>query len=139
LEQRVLLDLWATPVEGDTCMLAGSGSFFQLEAVDEDIRRRAAEMDIHPGLPLWGSAGDETTGRAGELEIAVLGDETDLCEALAAQGLKRQYRPARLHADDFCWQFCDDELQLEFSLGRGSYATALVRELVRYKNNTESE
>ena len=37
-------------------------------------------------------------------------------------------------ADDFCWQFCDDgNLQLDFALGAGSYATALLAELVQYK------
>ena len=37
-------------------------------------------------------------------------------------------------ADDFCWQFCDDgSLQLDFALGAGSYATALLAEFVRYK------
>jgi tRNA pseudouridine13 synthase len=36
--------------------------------------------------------------------------------------------------DDFCWQFCDDgTLRLEFSLGAGGYATALLAELVRYQ------
>jgi tRNA pseudouridine13 synthase len=36
--------------------------------------------------------------------------------------------------DDFCWQFCDDDtLQLDFSLGAGSYATALLAEIVQYQ------
>jgi tRNA pseudouridine13 synthase len=37
-------------------------------------------------------------------------------------------------ADDFCWQFCDDgSLQLDFALGVGSYATALLAEFVQFK------
>jgi tRNA pseudouridine13 synthase len=39
--------------------------------------------------------------------------------------------------DDFCWQFCDDDtLQLDFSLGAGSYATALLAEIVQYQEGS---
>jgi tRNA pseudouridine13 synthase len=44
--------------------------------------------------------------------------------------------------DDFCWRFCDDDsLQLDFALGAGSYATALLAELVQYQEerNTGSD
>jgi tRNA(Glu) U13 pseudouridine synthase TruD len=38
--------------------------------------------------------------------------------------------------DDFSWQFCDDDsLQLEFALATGSYATAVLAELVQYAGN----
>jgi len=50
---------------------------------------------------------------------------------LEQAGLEPAWRPTRLVADDFCWQFCDDgSLQLEFALGAGAYATALLAEFV---------
>ena len=43
----------------------------------------------------------------------------------------------RSQADDFCWQFCEDgSLQLDFALGAGSYATALLREFVCYSDGS---
>jgi tRNA pseudouridine13 synthase len=40
-----------------------------------------------------------------------------------------------LLADDFCWEFCDDgSLQLDFALGAGVYATALLAEVFRYED-----
>jgi tRNA pseudouridine13 synthase len=58
----------------------------------------------------------------------------DICDFLEESALDLAWRPARMVPDDFCWQFCDDEtLQLDFSLGAGSYATALLAEFVHYK------
>jgi len=37
----------------------------------------------------------------------------------------------RTQPDDFCWQFCEDgTLRLDFALGAGNYATALLGEFV---------
>ena len=54
---------------------------------------------------------------------------------LEEAGLALGWRATRLKPDDFSWQFCDDgSLQLEFRLGAGNYATALLAELVHYNN-----
>jgi tRNA pseudouridine13 synthase len=58
----------------------------------------------------------------------------ELGAALEGAGVELDWRAARLLPDDFCWQFCDDgTLQLDFALGAGGYATALVVEFVHYK------
>ena len=39
--------------------------------------------------------------------------------------------------DDFSWEFCDDDgFRLEFALGAGSYATALLAEFVQYSDGS---
>ena len=64
-------------------------------------------------------------------------DEQATCRFLEAKQLELSYRAARLLPDDFCWQFCDDDsLQLDFALGAGSYATALLAEFVRYTHGS---
>ena len=56
---------------------------------------------------------------------------------LEAQGVDLAWRPTRLLPDDFCWEFCDDDgLQLDFALGAGSYATALLAEFVHYTDGS---
>ena len=63
-------------------------------------------------------------------------------EFLERAGLELDWRATRVMPDDFCWRFCDDgSLQLDFALGAGSYATALLAELVHYQEerNTGSD
>jgi tRNA pseudouridine13 synthase len=68
------------------------------------------------------------------LERTCLEECRDICEFLETFGLDLAWRSARLLPDDFQWQFCDDDtLQLDFALGAGSYATALLAEFVQYK------
>jgi tRNA pseudouridine13 synthase len=129
LAERVEAGDWDRVQPGDTCILRGTRSQFLCESVDEDIEQRAREGDLHPGLPLWGRGG-QVSGRCAEL----LSREREICDFLECAGLELGWRPARLIPDDFCWQFCDDgSLQLEFSLGVGSYATALLAEFVQYQ------
>ncbi len=62
---------------------------------------------------------------------SVLAREQETCDFLEAEGLESAWRPTRLLADDFCWDFCDDgSLLLEFRLGSGAYATALLAEFI---------
>ncbi len=129
LAQRVGQDRWRVPEEGDRCMLNNSASHFFHDGTDPDIPARAESGDLHLALPLWGKP-----GRDGPVAPSAY---PELCEFLEQQGLQLDYRAARLFADDFCWQFCDDEaLQLRFSLPRGGFATAVLRELLKYDDIT---
>ena len=134
LALRVERGDWNQVLPGDVCMLQGTRSHFTCEEVTDDIRARAAAADIHPGLPLWGRGQAGIAARSGLQQADCPADCRDICDFLEASGLELAWRPTRLLADDFCWQFCDDgALQLEFSLSAGSYATALLAEFVQYK------
>lgn len=129
LAARVREGTWNRIQSGDTCILHGSRSLFTCDTADAEIEARAASGDLHPGLPLWGRAGDDSPALA--RARAVLASEQASCDFLEREGLELGWRPARLLPDDFCWEFCDDgSLQLDFSLGAGSYATALLAELL---------
>ena len=133
LAARVEAATWNTIADGDVCCLQGSRSLFRCEQADAELTRRAALGDVHPGLPLWGSGADELAQQARTL-AGERGLEPALCEFLERAGLELSWRPARLLADDFCWQFCDDGgLQLDFALAAGAYATALLAEIARYR------
>tara|TARA_R110002110_G_scaffold91264_2_gene237464 strand:- start:85372 stop:86424 length:1053 start_codon:yes stop_codon:yes gene_type:complete len=132
LGERVAAGTWNTIVDGDVCLLQGTRSHFRCEAADETLQQRAAEGDLHPALPLWGrglSAADGALAGASD----VLAECDEICRFLDVTGLTPEWRAARLLADDFCWQFCDDDyLQLDFALGAGAFATALLAEFVQY-------
>ena len=133
LADRVARGDWNTVVPGDMCMLSGTRSFFSCDEPDDDIQVRVARGDIHPGLPLWGRAA-RVPSEGMHVQGAVYPEDCqEICEFLEASGLELAWRPTRLVPDDFCWSFCEDNvLQLEFSLSAGSYATALLAELVQY-------
>ncbi len=131
LAARVQDGTWNRPLPGDVCLLAGSRSLFECDTVDATLLRRAAEGDIHPGLPLWGRGEVRAAGRSAVSRLAP--GAAAICAFLEARDLELAWRATRLLADDFCWQFCDDgSLQLDFELGAGGYATALLAECVRF-------
>ncbi len=134
LGARVASGDWESIHAGDVCLLHGTRSFFTCAELTEDIRARACSGDLHPGLPLWGRGADSFGTGCNTRQVQILSECQDICVFLEESGLEIAWRPARLLPDDFCWQFCDDEtLQLDFSLGAGSYATALLAEFVQYK------
>ncbi len=137
LAARVRDGTWNRICEGDVCILHGTHSRFTCEQVDIDIQTRQDSGDLHPGLPLWGRGASPAGAAQSAAQQQALAGNERLCAFLEEEGLALDWRPARLMADDFCWRFCDDDtLQLEFALGAGSYATALLAELGQY---TEGE
>lgn len=135
LGARVRDQSWHVVADGDVCMLQGTRSRFSCTISDQAIRQRNDAGDIHPGLPLWGRGPIEVSTQVHERELAQLGQDLEIGEFLKSEGLELSYRSARLMADDFCWQFCDDgSVLLKFGLVPGGYATAVLAELVQFKN-----
>lgn len=137
LATRVATGDWNRVSAGDVCILNGTHSLFTCGSVDEELRVRVASGDVHPGLPLWGRGASPAAPERALLQRESLAEHRDLCDFLEREGLELAWRPTRLLADDFCWQFCDDgDLQLDFALGAGAYATALLAEIVQYEQGT---
>jgi tRNA pseudouridine13 synthase len=135
LAGRVSAGNWERVETGDACMLNRSGSVFCADSVDEALAARARSGDVHPGLPLWGVGRPLAAADVWRAQCALLEPWAEITGFLEQQQLALAWRPARVLADDFCWQFCDDaSLVLEFSLGAGSYATAVLREVVDYND-----
>lgn len=134
LAARVDAGEWDRVLPGDVCMLQGTRSLFSCEAVDETLRARVRSGDVHPALPLAGRGRSPAGAERLAWQAGVLAGEEATCEFLQEAGLELGWRPARMLVDDFSWRFCDDRsLQLEFALPAGGYATALLAELVQYR------
>ena len=125
---------WNKIQSGDVCLLNGTRSFFTCDEPDDDICSRARRGDIHPGLPLWGRSPSGADLVLNDLQMECLAECHKICGFLEESGLDLAWRSTRMVPDDFSWKFCDDgSLQLNFALGAGSYATALLAEFVQYK------
>lgn len=132
LAARVTDESWNRYLPGDALILDGSGSFFRSsqQAVDADISRRVGDLDLHPSGPLWGAGNSPVAGEVRRLESEVLAAETMFCRGLEASGLRHDRRALRVAVRALCWELEGDALHLSFRLPAGSYATAVVQDLV---------
>ena len=118
LGARVVDRSWNRIVAGDLVNLDGSASTFSVEAVDEELMRRCTEMDLHPTAPLAGADSPAVPNMCPDWQTALRRDRVDAGN-----------RSLRLRLRDFDCQLRDDALILCFTLGRGAYATSVLREL----------
>ncbi len=130
LSRRVAAANWNQALAGDVMMLDGSHSVFLVESLDDEIKRRVADFDIHPTGPLWGRGRLASTADAQQLEQQCAGNFTLFCDGLEKAGMKQERRALRLPASNIEWQLDDNSLSLSFFLSSGSYATSVLREVV---------
>lgn len=131
LSERIHRGCWDQAVAGDSMMLDGTASIFTLDEVDEEIRHRVQEMDIHPTGPLCGDGVQPVKGECAELEQSISDQFRDWVDGLVSARVKSARRSLRLLSADLEWEFTDDQnLILSFFLPKGSYATSVIRELI---------
>jgi len=129
LARRVSDGTWDRILPGELANLDGSGSVFEVIEPDEVIERRCADMDIHPTATLCGLGGEISRGVITEIERDATDAYPDLKVGLERLAVKASTRPLRLRVKRLSWNFDDDALWLEFTLPKGGFATAMLREL----------
>lgn len=97
--------------------------------VRDDSWNRPLAQETRPEGPLWGRGRSPAPPAAAVVEAAALADWHAWCHALEHAGLRQERRALLLVPEAFAWQWQDDDLVLEFRLGRGEFATALLAEL----------
>ena len=131
LSQRVADGSWQSILPGEAAILAGSSSYFIVDDDDNSIPERLARWDIHPSAALWGKGQLPCSDRARELELQASANLEGWLEALEQVGLKQERRALRLRVEGMEWQWPKDgDLQLQFELLAGSYATSVIHELI---------
>ncbi len=129
LARRVQSAEWSRLAPGDLASLDGSGSHFRVDAVDPELERRLDAFDIHPSGPLWGRGEPSTAGRALATELEVASEFAPLAGLLAEQGLEQERRALRCAVRDLSVESEAASLTLSFTLGKGQFATAVLREI----------
>ncbi len=133
LAERVRRAHWDQPQSGDCLQLDGSHSHFLATDIDATLIERCAQMDLHPTGPLWGMGELPTQTATRSLEEQVAADFPGWPEGLAAHGLAQERRALRVPVSGLVCQMVDDGLALTFNLPAGAYATAVLRELIRWE------
>jgi tRNA pseudouridine13 synthase len=119
---------------GDWAMKHDNGACFQVEdAMAEQLRADA--FAISPTGPLFGSRASWASGEPGAIERAVAADlgatPESLSQAAKDCGFRGERRALRVKLEQLDWSLRGDVLHLSFALPPGSYATSLLRELMK--------
>ncbi len=131
LAVRVEQQLWNQAIAGDNYMFSGSHSNFRSEQADAEIIRRLQANEIHPTGALWGRGESAVSSDSFTIEQAIIDAYPELAQGLCAFGVDANRRPLRVNVPDLHWQFMKkNEFVLSFTLPAGSYATALLREII---------
>ncbi|MCQ9120157.1 tRNA pseudouridine(13) synthase TruD [Rodentibacter pneumotropicus] len=123
LAQQVLLN--------DIVQLKGSHSWFKADESEDlnALQVRLNQQDILLTAPLIG----EENLVASAIENDIVEQHNAFSPLMKQEKMKAARRPLLMQAQGFQWQFVEEGLKLSFYLPAGSYATALIRELVNYK------
>lgn len=119
--------------EGDLAWKHANGACFLVTDAAAEAPR-AERFEISPSGPLFGCRMTMPEGEEQVLEQSILADEGldpaafDLSGGLRMEG---ERRPLRVPLEDPQASLDDGGLILEFSLPKGSYATAVLREIVK--------
>jgi len=120
--------------EGDLAWKHGSGSIFLVEDVAAE-QPRAERLEISPSGPMFGCKMPMARGEPGRLESEILQQEGLTLEdfrkqrGLIVEGTRRPLRVPLQKAE--LWY--DEGLMLRFELPPGSYATNVLREIMKTK------
>ena len=119
---------------GDWAMKSENGACFPVEQPEVE-QPRADRFEISPTGPLFGSRAPWATGVPGDMEQAVaaeLGTTPELLSKAGAEcGFRGERRALRVRLNDLSWSLEGTVLTLGFWLPPGSYATSVLREVVK--------
>jgi tRNA pseudouridine13 synthase len=131
LAMRVADGSWSSAMPGDVMQLSHSSGLFRVDEESEEISRRLAKQQIHVTGPLAGlPARIMPQGAAQRYEQHICQEYQFWSEGLERCGLRADRRALRAGAAEVEHAFEGEQLLLEFTLQRGCFATALLRELL---------
>ncbi len=136
LAARVEAGTWNRALVGDLMTFSGSRSLFRAEPATA-VDRRLAAVDLHATGPLHGIDGMAPEGEVFRLERRVLAAYATFAEGLEHWRMRAERRALRVAVADLGWWMpARDTLELAFRLPPGSFATAVLRELVQERSST---
>lgn len=120
--------------QGDLAYLHRNGAVFKVEDKLNE-QQRADKFEISPSGPLWGYKMTLPIGVELQLEKEVLkqsGLDPDLlCMVARKFKLEGQRRSYRIPLENYSCKQISSELHVQFDLPGGSYATSVVREMMK--------
>ena len=142
LDRRIESGTLGEVHEGDLAWKHDSGSVFKVEidAIrDTELSKRVSSFEISPSGPMWGDKMSRCSGACDEGEVAVLRKfeltPDDFARSSQSKLVPGVRRPLRVRLTDADVEGGIDEhggyVRLAFDLPPGSYATAVLREIMK--------
>ena len=130
--KRIELGLAQQVLNGDILQLNGSHSWFMVDESEDlaQLQQRLAQQDVLLTAPLIGEEEKSTV----DFEHEIFTQHQALFSLMRQERMKAARRAILMQPQHFQWQFEPNGLRLQFDLPVGSYATALIRELVNVEN-----
>jgi tRNA pseudouridine13 synthase len=130
LGERVRQGDWDRLAVGDVANLDGRGSVFVVEEPTQDLSERLAQLAVHPTGALWGTGEPMSRGQVAALEQRIAAQLPEAGRWLVEAGLRQERRSLRLAVRELQWQRDAQGVMLRFWLRSGSFATAVLREII---------
>ncbi len=130
LDARVTAATWNALLPGDIVNLAGTGSVFPVDEIDDELLSRCRDQDLHPTGSLWGDGAPKGSADVADIERKAVSAYEDLANGLTNARIDASHRPLRLLVQQFRFEFDETSVLLEFDLMKGSFATAVLREII---------
>jgi tRNA pseudouridine13 synthase len=134
---RIEKQTWNTLIAGDILQLNGSHSWFHdKDGTAEELSDRLEQFDIHITAAMWGEDSVQSTGSCAALEQSVADQFPIYHQGFANFRVKQDRRAMRVIPKDlnYCW--IDNNLQIEFNLPPGAFATGVLREILNFQEAT---
>lgn len=132
LSQRLQQANWLQVQSNEPLNLNGSRQYFVSTdtAVDQ---QRLDQHDVHTSGPLWGRGREKLLADCdlSLFEQQAMQEYQHWQTGLEKAGLEYARRPLRLLPKALGYRLSEHSIEIEFTLPRGQYATALLRELVQ--------
>lgn len=131
LSYRIEQQNWQQGLSGEVYQLQKNGALFGPESEFNDaLKSRIEQKEIQPTSTLPGENGKQVEMQVLDLENQVLKEWNDWVVGLKKMRVEADRRSNGVFARNFEYRLRDNELKLSFELTKGSYATAVLRELV---------
>lgn len=131
LASRIEQNNWNRAIAGDVFVFDASRSRFKSDEPEPEIIGRVNAKEIHPTGALWGRGDILASAEALKIEQTVIDEYADIAGGLIQSAVELDRRPLRVNVRDLEWRLTGDSiLELSFTLPAGSYATALLREII---------
>lgn len=134
LAARVRQGSWNRLLGGDVANLDGRGSVFAVAGADAELERRCADLEIHPTAPLWGDGAALSAGEVRSLEESVAAEFPEAVKVIRGARMNAERRALRMRVRDLAHEYEQDVLRIRFALPAGSFATAVLRELISFES-----
>lgn len=118
---------------GDLAFKHDNGACFYVEDAAAE-QSRADHLEISPSAPLYGYKVHLARGEAGILEESLLlkeGVQLDAFRLAGGLGMEGERRPLRVPLREATVSGEENDLLVSFALPKGSYATSVLREIVK--------